>query len=56
MFEKSTTKPKHNLLRYINIVKIVTFEVRIVNTIHQIPELTTSAVKHNIDITMVNLI
>ena len=43
VFEKSATEPKPNLLRCKNIVKIVTFNVWLLNTINQLP-------KHNEDI------
>ena len=39
---------KHKLLRCENIVKISTFNIRILNIIDQEPNLTISAVEHNI--------
>ena len=52
VFKESATepKPKPNLLRYKSIVNIVTFNDRTLNTVNQLPELTASAAKHNIDI------
>ena len=50
VLEKSLTESKHNLLRCKNIVNIITFNVRTLNTINQLPELAASAVEHNIDI------
>ena len=49
MFKKSTTEPKPNLLSCKNNVSIVTFKFRSLNTINQLPKLTASADKQNID-------
>ena len=50
VFEKLAAEPKQNLLRCKNIDSIATFNVRILNTINQQPELTAFKVKRNIDI------
>ena len=50
VFEKSATKLKQKLLKYKRTIQIVTFNVRTINTIGQLPELTASAIDHNIDI------
>ena len=51
MFEKSATelKLKQKLLRYKRIVLIVTLNVRTLNRIGQLSELTESVTEHNID-------
>ena len=54
MFEKSATelKSKTKLLRYKSIVNIVTFNVRTLNTINQLPVVTALTAKYDIDITI----
>ena len=49
VFEKSATelKFKRKLLRCKRPIKIATFNVRILNRIGQLPELTTSTIDHN---------
>ena len=51
LFEKQDTesKPKPNLVRCKNIVKIAALNVCTLKTINQQPEFTSSAVEHNID-------
>ena len=50
-FEKSATELKQQkLLKCKQTIQIVKFNVRILNRIGQIPELTTLAIEHNIDI------
>ena len=51
VFEKSATKLKRQkLLKCIQIIQIATFNLRTINRIGQLPELTASAVEHKIDI------
>ena len=52
MFEKSATelKLKQKLLKCKRTIQIVTFNVRNINRIGQIPELSASVIDHNIDI------
>ena len=51
MFEKSATElKKQKLLKCKQTIQIATFNVRTLNRIGQLPELTASAVKHRIDI------
>ena len=52
VFEKSVTelKLKQKLLNCERTIHIVTFNVRILNRIGQLPELTASVIYHNIDI------
>ena len=52
VFEKSATelKLKQKLLKCKQTIQIVTFNVRTLNKIDQLPELTASAVEHKIDI------
>ena len=51
MFEKSATELKQQkLLKCKQTIQIATFNVRTFNRIGQLPELTASAVEHNIDI------
>ena len=50
MFEKSATELKQTLLKCKQTIQIVTFNVRTLNRIGQLPELTASAVEHKIDI------
>ena len=50
MFEKSATELKQKLLKCKQTIQIVTFNVRTLNRIGQLPELTASAVEHEIDI------
>ena len=52
VFEKSATelKLKQKLLKCKQTIKIATFNVRTLNRIGQLPELTASAVEHKIDI------
>ena len=52
VFEKSATelKLKQKLLKCKQTIQIATFNVRTLNRIGQLPELTTSAVEHKIDI------
>ena len=50
VFEKSATELKQQkLLKYKQTIQIVTFNVRTLNRIGQLLELTASAVEHNID-------
>ena len=55
VFEKSATelKLKQKLLKFKSTIQIATFNVRTLNRIGQLPELTASAIDHNIDITCV---
>ena len=50
VFEKSATELKQKLLKCKQTIQIVTFNVRTLNRIGQLPELTASAVEHKIDI------
>ena len=50
MFEKSATELKQKLLKCKQTIQIATFNVRTLNRIGQLPELTASAVEHKIDI------
>ena len=50
VFEKSATELKQKLLRCKQTIQIATFNVRTLNRIAQLPELTASAVEHKIDI------
>ena len=51
VFEKSATELKQQKsLKCKQTIQIATFNVRILNIIGQLPELTTSAVKHKIDV------
>ena len=50
VFEKSATELKQKLLKCKQTIQIVTFNVRTLNKIGQLPELTASAIDHNIDI------
>ena len=52
VFEKSATelKLKQNLLKCKRTIQIATFNIRTLNRIGQLPELTVSAIDHNIDI------
>ena len=50
VFEKSVTELKQKLLEYKRTIQIVTFNVRTLNRIGQLLELTASAIDHNIDI------
>ena len=52
VFEKSATelKPKQKLLKCKQTIQIVTFNVKTLNRIGQLPDLTASAVEHKIDI------
>ena len=50
MFEKSATEFKQKLLKCKQTIQIATFNVRTLNRIGQLPELTASAVEHKIDI------
>ena len=50
MFEKSATELKPKLLKCKQTIQIATFNVRTLNRIGQLPELTASAVEHKIDI------
>ena len=51
VFEKSATELKQQkLLKCKRTIQIVTFNVRTLNKIGQLPELTASAVEHKIDI------
>ena len=50
-FEKSATERKQQkLLKCKQTIQIATFNVKTLNRIRQLPELTVSAVEHNIDI------
>ena len=52
MFEKSATelKLKQKLIKCKQTIQIATFNVRTLNRIRHLPELTASAVEHKIDI------
>ena len=50
VFEKSATELKLKLLKCKQRIQIATFNVRTLNRIGQLPELTASAVEHKIDI------
>ena len=50
VFEKSATELKQKLLKCKRTIQITTFNVRTLNRIGQLPELTVSAVEHKIDI------
>ena len=50
VFEKSATEPKQKRLKCKQTIQIATFNVRTLNRIGQLPELTASAVEHKIDI------
>ena len=50
VFEKSATEFKQKLLKCKQTIQIATFNVRTLNRIGQLPELTASAVEHKIDI------
>ena len=50
MFEKSATELKQKLLKCKQTIQIATFDIRTLNRIGQLPELTASAVEHKIDI------
>ena len=46
VFEKSATELKQKLLKCKQTIQIATFNVRTLNRIGQLPELTASAVEH----------
>ena len=50
VFEKSATELKQKLLKCKQTIQIAWFNVRTLNRIGQLPELTASAVEHMIDI------
>ena len=50
VFEKLTTELNQKLLKCKQTIRIATFNVRTLNKIGQLPELTSSAIEHNIDI------
>ena len=50
VFEKSATELKQTLLKCKPTIQMATFNVRTLNRIGQLPELTASAVEHKIDI------
>ena len=50
VFEKSARELKQTLLKCKQTIQIATFNVRTLNRIGQLPELTASAVEHKIDI------
>ena len=50
MFEKSATELKQKLLKCKQTIQIATFNVRTLNRIGQLLELTASAVEHKIDV------
>ena len=52
VFEKSATEPKvkQNLLKCTRTIQIATFNVRTLNRLRQLSEMTASAIDHNIDI------
>ena len=50
MFEKSATELKHKLLKCKQTIQIATFNVKTLNRIGQLSELTASAVEHKIDV------
>ena len=50
VFEKSATELKQKLLKCKHTIQIATFNVKTLNRIGQLPELTASAVEHKIDI------
>ena len=57
VFEKSATELKHkhwqNLPKCKSTIQIATFNVRTLNRIGQLPELTASAIDHDIEIVCV---
>ena len=50
LFEKSATELKQKLLKCKQTIQIATFNIRTLNRIDQLPELTASAVEHKINI------
>ena len=56
VFEKSATelKLKQKLLKCKHTIQIVTFNIRTLNRIGQLPELTASVIDHSIDIIYIN--
>ena len=46
VFKKSVAKLKQKLLKFKSTIKIVTFNVRTLNRIGQLPELTASVIDH----------
>ena len=50
VFKKSATELKQKLLKCKQTIQIATFNIRTLNRIGQLPELTASAVEHKIDI------
>ena len=50
VFEKSATELKQKLLKCKQTIQIATFNVRTLNRIGQLSELTASAVEHKIDV------
>ena len=50
MFEKSATELKQKLLRCKQTIQIATFNIRTLNRIGQLSELTASAIEHKIDV------
>ena len=50
VFKKSATELNQKLLKCKQRIQIVTFNVRTLNKIGQLPEVTASAIEHNIDI------
>ena len=50
VFKKSATEFKQKLLNWKRTMQITTFNVRTLNRIGQLPELTASAIDHNMDV------
>ena len=50
VFEKSATELNQKLLKCKQTIQIATFNIRTLNEIGQLPELTASAIEHKIDI------
>ena len=50
VFEKSASELNQKLLKCKQTIQIATFNVRTLNRIGQLPELTASAIEYNIDI------
>ena len=53
VFEKSATELKQKLLKCKPTIQIATFNVRTLNRVGLLPELTASAIDHNVDITCI---
>ena len=50
VLEKSATELKQKLLKCKQTIQIATFNIRSLNRIGQLPELTASAIDHNVEI------